>query len=484
MRTLAIIAIFFSMLVTHSLHAQENTNKSGIELLDSLIAESSFDSAEKSLNRQIETLIAENRLDSLIYYPYYIGKITLERAGSAIAVERGIKFLDKIEKIPVPKRVQYEAYNSLISFYDEIGDLNRSLNTTHKALDLVLKIQNATAEEIGKMEYNLGVCYLSLGEVEKSKLYFEKARINYESYAKTTKQNLSDAYNALGATMWMSSKLDSAKIFYDKAISSVLEREGDSIENLFQATSIRSNTSLVAQSQGKLTTALSIQKKVIDDYTTVIDNVKDTEIRENARQNQLIAIYNLSTFYMQIGNLSKARDFITYSFALAKSVLDVDDPELPRYQIALGEVELSLRNFDTAIALMNEGILGLERIAIDDPFWKGKAAYGLAKGYWYKEDLEQANHYFETSEDLFSRALGDSYDASFLGLLREKAVFLAQTGRTKAAIESAKRGKESIFLQSPRKYRGGVLYFKRLSKCLDMGRSRNNTYRATKSRNK
>lgn len=435
--TLFFIAGFFFLL-------QGQENLQGIPLLDSLIASESYTEAQSNLQKQLDLLFLENAMDSLVYYPYYVGKIAYELSDSKTAIESTESFLKKLKSNSITNRVLYNAYLNITGFYDEIGETNNALNITKRSNVIISQVPDATAEEVGKTEYNIGVYYLSLGQIAKSKVYFHKALSTYNSSDLTSKLSLSDAYNALGATMWMSSKLDSAKTFYNKAVQKVLEHNGDSISNLFQAASIRANISLVEHSSGDLNQALVVQKQVLEDYHKVLRFASNTELLEKTKRNELIAIYNLSSFYTEIGNLKKARDILEYAYEKAKNILAKNDPELPRYLIALGQSEISLHNYSKAIDLAKQGLNGLEKIKVDDPYWKGHAAFIMAEANNSLDNIAQANHFYNISEGFFIRALGNSYDSKFLNLYREKALFLAHQNKKEDAINTAKKAYEYL----------------------------------------
>lgn len=406
----------------------------GIPLLDKLIADQAYTNASKELSSQINQLFALGNMDSLKSYPYYVGKIALETSNAASAISASEAFMERLKTNNISKQSLYKAYMGLTDFYDEIGDLNRSLEATQTTYEIISKVEGANTEEIGKIVYNLGVCHLSLGNVDVSKTYFMRALNLYREYSKTSVQNLSDGYNAMGAVMWMSTQLDSAKYYYTKGIQVLTDSKIAPLKNLFNATSIRSNVSLLEQSQGNLAAALKNHEKVIADYQIVINQVQDTELREKARQNQLIAIYNMSSFYIEIGNLGKGKEFMEYSYGMAKELLNPEDPELPRYQIALGEVELGLHNYNEVLEQCQKGLDKLDNIKVHDPFWKAKAYYAMAKANDLLENNVEALRFYQMGEQLFKEAFGNSYSREFLGFLREKSFFLLKMGYKEEAI--------------------------------------------------
>ena len=432
--------VIFLFLISLSISYGQKKSTKGIVLLNELIAKKDYVHANKEVQFQIKELFQRKLLDSLKYYPYYLGKITLENSNTSNAILKAETFLENLRKAGATKRTLYNSYLNLTNFYDEIGDLNRSLELTKESLKTIQMVGDATQEEIGKTIYNLGVCHLSLGTINTAKKHFIDALKVYEAYPQTTSQNLSDGYNAMGAIMWMSTQLDSAKFYYHKGINILAQENTNQIKNLFTATSIRSNISLLEQALGNLSDALENQQNVISNYNKVINTTKDIELKEKARQNRLIAIYNLSIFYNEIGNLDKAKEFILYSYQLAQKLLDPSDPELPQYEIALAEIELSLQNHDQAIQNAKSGLQGLQDLNVDDPLWKAKAVSVLASANAYKGNNNDALQNFKNGEILFNEALGNSFSAEFLQLLRSKSFFLVETNQNQEAINTILKG--------------------------------------------
>jgi CHAT domain-containing protein len=426
------------LLIALGLNAQ--SEKKGIPQLDSLILQSKFQQAQGELNAQLEEHFSKKQLDSLGRYAYYVGRIQSEIRGANRGRELMKQFIQKVHALNPSHSAAYNSLLSASEYYDEVGDVNRSLEVTREALVLISKDKKANPEEKGKVKYNLGVTHLSMGSVDSSKVYVQASLKDYLSYSPSSAKNLSDAYNALGAISWMSSRLDSAKYYYDSGIRSLRQGDPENLSNAFQIATIRSNISLLEYTEGNLAKALKIQERVIADYQKVIDQALNTEMRENAKRNQLIAIYNLSAFYNEIGNFSKSLEIIEMSYRKAESILDPDDPELIEYLISIGQAELALQNFEEALVFLNKGLNAYEDLKIENPFWQGIGHYAKAKTYMQLKDETKALANFNQAESLFERAMGNQYGSDHLALLRDKSVLLAGQGQKEAAISTAKKG--------------------------------------------
>jgi len=408
------------------------------KIIDSFLVKDLVKKADSSLKAQLHYLEQNNLLDSLYKYPYYIGKVTMIQVNANQGAKDAESFIEKLKIKTNNKRILYKSLLSLADFYDEIGENSKSLEVTKQALNAVLVVENANPEEIGKVRYNIGATYLTLGNIREAKSYFLTALNNFESYDATSKSQLSDGYNAAGASMWLSSKLDSAKYYYEKAIKTINTAKGDSIENLYLGNVIKSNVSLLEYTQGNLADAVEIQNKVISTYQTVINNCLDENIVSKAKRYQSRAISNLAVFYNEQGNLKKANEVITYSYNKSKHILEPNDITHASRLIQIGQSYISLNEYEKAIETLNQAIKRFDVYDLENPYWKATGLHALAEAHSEEGNKQLAKNYYDESEPLFKKALGENYDAEFLGFLRNKALFLADFGDKENALKTAK----------------------------------------------
>ncbi|MEZ4795704.1 MAG: CHAT domain-containing protein [Flavobacteriaceae bacterium] len=403
--------------------------------------------ADSSLKAQISYLEKNNLQDSLYKYPYYIGKIEMLKFTASRGEKASEIFLENLKLKTKNNRTLYKSYLSIADYYDEIGKNQKSLEITKQALDAVLKLENANPEEIGKVRYNIGATYLSLGNINEAKSYFLTALKNFESYSATSKNQLSDSYNAVGASMWLSSKLDSAKYYYNKAIKTITTAKGDNIENLYLGNVIKSNISLLEYSEGDLANAIETQNNVIDTYQKVIDNSLDEGTVSKAKRFKNRAITNLAVFYNEQGNLKKANEIITFSYNETKKNLEPNDITHASMLIQIGQSLISLKEYDKAIEKLNMALDKLATYNIESPYWKAAGLYALAQAHLGQENQQLAEKYYTESEPLFKKALGENYDMEFLGFLRNKALFMANYGKKENALKTAFEAYEYVSKQ-------------------------------------
>lgn len=444
MKTVSLFCVLITLMsFTFTVSAQKKQFLN-TKIIDSLMLVENTDQASSTLEQQLAYIKKEKLNDSLHNYIYYVGKIELSISNSKTAISKAEDFLNYITSNTNSKTTHYKSLLKLADFYDELGKNQKSLKVTQKALQLVKQVKNATPENIGMVEYNLGASLLSLGNLNEAKSYFQNALQRFEAYEQTSKTQLSDAYNAVGATMWMSSKLDSAKYFYTRAVNTIENAQGDLLLHQYQGTVIKSNISLLEYSQGNLAEAIKTQNEVILNYENTINNYNDENIVSKAKRYQNRAISNMAVFYNEQGNLEKAHDLIMYSYEKKKKLQETNDFDLGSTLIQIGQSKISLQDYDEAIAYLHDGIEQLKLKASNNPYWLAAGLHALAEAYAAKKNVASAKMYYEQSEQFFKEALGDDYDIEFLNFLRNKSLFLAENNEPNEALITAKNAYDYV----------------------------------------
>jgi len=408
------------------------------KVLDSLLLSKSYDQASENLASQIAYLRRNALRDSLYKYPYYVGRIAyLRRQETDEALRLAENFTETIIRETTNKRTHYKSLINLTSFYDELGKNAQSLSGTQRALRILEQIPEASPAEFGEVKYNLGATFLSLGDIKEAKTNFLSALEDFETDKTTLKSQLSDAYNAVGASMWLTSKLDSAAMYYSKAVETIVSREGDPMENLYLATIIESNISLLLYSQGKLNEAVDNHKTVIANFEKVINGATDENTVSKARSYQLDAITNLSVFYNELGNVQNSLDLLEYAYDKRKQFSERSDIDLIASNIQIGQASLSVMEFHKAKSVLVKSLAELDAFAIANPYWRAAAWHALAEAEIGLENPSAASVAFDKSQGYFKIALEGSYNTEYISFIKNRALFLASQEKFTEALTIA-----------------------------------------------
>ncbi|QIE60099.1 CHAT domain-containing protein [Rasiella rasia] len=433
-RLLFVCCFFFN---SAEIFAQETQDE---KIIDVFLNVENVAKADSVLQKQIAYYEGNNELDSLCKYPYYVGKIAALKTTSKNGIIVAEQFITELEHHVKNHKSLSRGYANLSLLYDDLGENQKSYDVSVKALTSITKYKDATPEEIGKAHYNVGSVAQTLGYNDEAKQRFRETKRYYEGYSETSKVNLSKMYNANAVMHYLSSKLDSAELYFKKASKAIENAEGDMYENLLDATVINSNVMLVQYTQGNTSEALKTLEQVVKNYHIILKNISDESMRTKVMRYNSNALSNLAVIYNEIGNVRRATEVLEYTYADRKKFLEPTDPFLINILIQMGQNQISLLNYDEALVFLLEAKQLSDKSTGHSNYWKAAGRYALALAYKGNNDLVLAEKYFKEAEPLFQNSLKDEYDAEFLGFLRDKALFLSEKGEISPAITTAFKG--------------------------------------------
>ncbi|MEM7102069.1 MAG: CHAT domain-containing protein [Bacteroidota bacterium] len=431
--TVVIILIIIQSVV---LQAQE---KSGLKLVEQLLVAEKVDEANKELQSQVEFFKSENNLDTLSQFPYSIGKVEIARTDQTKAVQRVEAFIDDLKASGATSRQLYEAYMNVVPFFDEAGLPQRSYDITLVALGYAEKMANKTEREVGYVEYNLGASQLTLGDFDKAESHFRRALNKYLNHPEMPPTKLSDAYNAMGAMMWLSSKLDSATYFYGKAVSALDDLKDDPVNKAYLSAIVQANIGLINLSQGNTNDAIKYIKQSIDNYQVTLNESDDESLKVKASKYQWRSMANLATIFNEMGDFQTTHNLLTYVYRQHVKELQPNDPEIPHSKMKVAQSYLNLHEYEKSIAIINEVLDTYQNIDGDHLYWQATSYFTIAKAHDMLNQTEEAENAYNLAETFFEKALNGEYDREFLSFLTYKAEFFAKTGNALKAIETAQK---------------------------------------------
>ena len=426
------------LIVSSVLFGQETGQT--VETLDQLLAKERYEQAGVVLQNRLHNYKNNGNLDSLATLPYYIGKAQLHLSDATTATQEAQQLITELESLNATPRQLYEASMSLMYFLDETGQVQRSYDITREALSHIRQAGDATPEETGHLEYNLGAGALKMGDFDLASRHFREAIDQYRTYPATDEQKMADAYNAMGAIMWFSTKLDSAQVYYGKSLETVERMEVDELQKKYLSGITLANIALIQQIQGQTDQAIRTLKQTLANYHEVIRHTDDESQRHKTRRFQWRSMSNLASFYNDVGNYKTARDLLEYVYENQEQELEAQDPELYKTRIKLGQSLMSLKEYGKAKTTLAKAVKVIDSSGTDDLYWKGVALFALAETAEQLDDIQQASTYYEASGKAFKNAQSSGYNKDYLHFLRKKALFYAQHQQTQRAVETALDG--------------------------------------------
>ena len=434
-----IFMLFFILINCHlSTYAQENSIIN-TKILDSLITLKDFKKADSALNLQINQLKNTKQYDSLYHYPLYIGKVAFLKHNATKSANKAQKFVDNLDLLTSNNRTMFRAYLSMDVLYYHLGFEAKCVDVSKKALEYAKSVKDINKKELGRINYIIGDNYYGLYDLSNALKYFKQSAIAYENSKTVKKSHLSDAYNGIAVSMWTLNKLDSAKVYYTKAIKTAEESELKGFDKLYYINSFKFNLALVLDDSGNADDAIKMKKDVIKNFQKIIDNSDDDELVKKSKRLSASAFSNLAAFYNDLGFVTKAYDMLKYAYKKKKLVYEPTSVRLITTLDQIATAEITLRNFDKSLKTIDKGLKQLKSLTSQYSSVEASLLKLKAKAYAEKGDISNASKFYEESELLYNKANLTEYSREYLIFLREYAFFLSTNGNKEKAITISKK---------------------------------------------
>lgn len=446
---MVLLIILTSGLGSWPVLGQEEPPHKGIERLNQYLLGDSIPQARKSLDRQLNYFIEKAQYDSLCNYPNFVGRIALLESGVKTAVERTEKFMKFIDShVKDPRRLKH-AYSELSDFYTDIGEHSKAVTATHIALDHLLKAPDVLPEELAQLKYNLGFSAYELDSLYLAKQYFDESIALYQSSGSTKMDALADAYNAAGAMAWTFNQLEKAESYFQKAVDAIHRSDEDTTYRRYLASVFMTNIALLQESQNQLQKSIKTHETVLSESDYVVKNTDEDYISLRAKRNKAIAMGNLAATYGDLGNLSKSKELLELSLKLKGELYEPGDVRITNTLIQIGKAQLLLRNFDAAMAMVNQALAQLKTNSSEYLIKRAQIYSIAAETHWDLGQYDSALLYFQKSDELYQGVYDRELTQEYLIFLRTYARFLAKNGLKEDAKKTAMKGYAYIDQSNP-----------------------------------
>ena len=413
-------------------------------VIDSIIAEENFNEAERIIKKNITYYFDNGPLDSLSAYPLYIGKVAIANEGKKVAERKVIAFISELKEKTNNPRTLFKTYLSFDELYLDLADDAGAAEAAATALEYAQKTKDITNEELGRIHYILGGDYYALYDDPNALKNFKKSVQYYERSPAVTKHTLADSYNGVAIGLWVLNQLDSAEVYYKRAIHIAKQSNLKGYDKDYYIASFQFNLALVIDDQGRLSDAISIEKSILKTFQDIIANSKDLALVEKAKEREAGVIANLAAFYNDIGYVERGYEMIKYSYEKKKALYDISHPNLATVLNRIAGCEVSLRKYDRSLATIDLALINLHKATEDYPAIEADLFYTKAQAYYGKRDTLQTKRYFEKSEALYQKAYPLEYSRRYLTMLRDYAQFLAHNGFYEPAFAKAEKAYDYV----------------------------------------
>lgn len=418
------LLIFFSF---NGILFAQTTHLENLKTLDKLLSDKNFTKAHNQLKQNINDLKSKKSYYLLTDYIYYTGKINIELQNNVTATNVVNTFIKSIASLTDSIKVLRQTKLELASYYELIGNSQKAYESNLEALKLTSKWKEATPEDYGLIENNLGTLADRNGDLYLGVKHHKKALKYYNTYPKTTKENLYIIYNSLGGDMWSLSKIDSALYYYQKAEKTLKSTEPNPINLYYRPAIQNNNLAAVYSVQGHIEKALEAIKKTINYLNLFLkdQNISDVK-KEQAKEFLFSAIENYAGHYKDMGDFEKAKELIVYANKEKVKHFDAENPELYKSKVLMGQIYLSLKDYKRSEFYLNAGIKHIKKINHENSYWSADAHYYKAILKEELGEIDTAKYYYEEAERLYENTLEGAYDELYLDLIVNASHFYAK----------------------------------------------------------
>jgi len=434
--------LLFCFLIVCSLLGQQTKHE--LSVVVNAIEAKNYKQAETFLQQYIQQLIASGNKDSVLPCIPIAGKIAYEIYGPKQSTTAVYDLINKA-KLNNPDAVFHcKMYLEASEYFTGLGGDQHA----YEAQQLAMAAANGEATRqpllIAQIEYNLGALSQRLAQVNVSANHHRKALALREATPNTPDEDLYLSYNAMGSTMWYSSKYDSAELYYKKALASLSRLPENEVNRYYRPSIIQNNLAGLYGAEGKITEGINAMKDCISNTQLFIASPEPHPKKQSALTGLFEGIDNLAGLYKDIGDYHKAGDLLHYSYEQKKQKLNPGHPGIFISEILLGQHYGNIYEYDKSVQILLSGLEKLRKAEGDYLFWEADACYYLATAYENKKNIEEAKKYYAEGERLYDQSYQGEYDNIYLEFARHAASFYAANDGYEKAITMTKKGLDYI----------------------------------------
>ncbi|OEK02743.1 hypothetical protein BFP97_14955 [Roseivirga sp. 4D4] len=155
---------------------------------------------------------------------FYLTQVLFYRRDFKRALDISKEAVPFLESTPIDQMPEYYSFNNLIGLiHMSLGDSKTALEYFKVASEIPLGVGDMSNQRQNSLfqarqMINLGLCYESLGQMEKAKTYLEGSLIKMKNLMTSPSPNLHDNYEYLGDFYSREAKLSDAITSYDSAL--------------------------------------------------------------------------------------------------------------------------------------------------------------------------------------------------------------------------------------------------------------------------
>lgn len=386
--------------------------------------------------REVAAFKAEKNYDTLLHYIVLAGKIAAQREGNEKVPAAVFSFIDDM-KTQAPTVFFIKAYRQATEFFDDLVLDKQAYIACALALQYSQLAPGRDSEDLARSEYNMGVYAHRLGNIGESELHHRRALAIRKATHNTSAEDLYLSSNAMGILMWYTSRYDSARVFFNQALSALAALPANDLNKYYRSANVYNNLAALYSGDGRTSDAMDAMHKTIDYFQQFIAGKQPHPKKKEAVAGLLQAIDNLAGIYQEIGDYGKGGELLLYSYHQKLQKLDPAKADIFISEILLGQHYNAVNDYDKALYYLNSGLAKLEKTEGDYLFWNADGNYAKALAYENKKMTDSAAACYERSQQLYEASYQGAYDNVYMDFLRNAALFYAKNGYYEKAKNNA-----------------------------------------------
>ena len=412
----------------------------GIKIqLEKAISEKNAGLADSLLQSRLNYFFSNKLTDSFPKYAFYVGKVAALQNNEATTELKLQAFLNRVKAMSPRPLTLVNIHEQIAEYYSFAGKHAKAYQTSILAYTLAQQIPGVQAEVLAGINSDLGTYAFRKGDISLGMSHHRKAIAVFLQSDKPDYESLYTAANNMGGQMWFASKLDSAVYYFDIALKALAKSERTPLNQYYRPAVVQNNMSGIYSVQGQAKKAIDAMTACIENLRTYLAIPEDLPKKSTAVTFQFEAIDNLGGIYKELGDYAQALSLESYSYQQKLKHADTDPTGIYKSQILLGQVYLAMKDHETALQFLSEGLDNFVRTD-GDLVWQGDASYYLGVLHEEKGNTALAAQYYERADSLYEATLQGEYDNIYLQFLRDVSLFYAANGQLQQAMSKANKG--------------------------------------------
>lgn len=411
----------------------------GLAYIEALLSRKAYKEADRMIKQDEAYWLRKKAFDTLVALSPVRAAATYALEGADQALPLLQDWTQDLQQHGIPSLALLKAYTLLAVFFENKARYKDAYTITESALKQAGQLESNRAAAVARSTYNLGVLAQKMGEIALSSEHHREALRLREAQKSPDPEELYFSYSAMGSIMWYALKYDSARWYYEQALTNLKKMPEEDINRYFRPAIIENNIAALYNETGNPSEAIRSMYAVIQNMHKFHHSETPHPKQQQAFEAWCEAIDNLGGIYRNIGNYGKAFHLLDYSYRQKKAKLDSLYPGIFISELLLGQYFNAINEPDSARRYLLRGLQGLEKSDARFPIWAADGWHTLALVHENQNQTADAGACYQKAEELYEVAYGGVYDNIYMEFLRNAAQFYAKNDQYPAAIGRAEK---------------------------------------------